>query len=68
MDRLVARLREQSGTFTVGEVCELVRCSRSYIYKCIKAEAISAGKVGSDYRIPLQEARRLAREAGVIMD
>jgi len=68
MDRLVARLQEEAGTFTVEEVCELIRCSRSYVYKCIKAEAIKAGRVGSDYRIPLQEARRLAREAGVLSD
>lgn len=69
MDRLLDRLRNRSGPpLRVAELAEAVGCSRSYIYKCIKAETIKVGKVGSDYRIPLQEAVRMVREAGLLLD
>lgn len=67
MDRLLERLQKGRGPgFGVSELAEAIGCSRSYIHKLIEAGAIRTGRVGSDYRIPLQEARRLAREAGVI--
>ena len=68
MDRLMARLQEEHGAFHVSEVAEVLQCSRSYVYKLIRADALEAGRVGSDYRIPVQEARRLAREAGILRD
>ncbi len=68
MDRLIARLQEERGAFRVSEVAEVLQCSRSYVYKLIRAEALDAGRVGSDYRIPVREARRLAREAGVLKE
>jgi excisionase family DNA binding protein len=66
MDRLMARLQEEHGALRVSELAEVLQCSRSYVYKCIKAEALKAGRVGSDYRIPIQEARRLAVLAGLL--
>jgi excisionase family DNA binding protein len=68
MDRILARLQEERGTLTTAEVVEVVGCSRSYLYKLIAAGSVTVGRVGCDYRIPVQEARRLAREAGVITD
>lgn len=68
MDRLMARLQEERGALRVSEVAEVLQCSRSYLYKLIRAEAITAGRVGSDYRIPVREARRLAREAGLLTE
>jgi excisionase family DNA binding protein len=47
------------GPFLVSEVALALRCSSDYIYKCIKAGTIKAGRIGSEYRIPAQEARKL---------
>ncbi len=53
------------GPFRVPEVAQALRCSPEYLYKCIHAGALTAGKVGDHYRIPVTEARRLASEAGL---
>lgn len=69
MDRVIDRLRsDEEGTLLVSEVAEVLNCSRSYVYKLIYSKTLTAGKVGSDYRIPLQEARKLATQAGILCE
>jgi excisionase family DNA binding protein len=71
MDRLIERLKADGadGFVTVTEVVQAFRCSRSYVYKLIDAGALrGVGRIGTDYRIPLEEARRFAREAGFLQD
>ncbi len=60
-----ADLFSQEGPFLVPELARVLRCSRGFIYDCIAAGSLSAGRVGTDYRIPADEARRLAIEAGL---
>lgn len=56
-------LERLPGPFTVTEVALALRCSDEWLYKCIKAGAIKAGRIGRNYRIPAHEARRLLFEA-----
>jgi excisionase family DNA binding protein len=60
-----ADLFTQDGPFLVPELARVLRCSRGFLYDCIASGSLAAGKVGSDYRIPADEARRLAIEAGL---
>jgi excisionase family DNA binding protein len=53
------------GPFTVAEVARVIHCSTTYLYDCILAGSLAAGRVGAHYRIPADEARRLAVEAGL---
>lgn len=67
MDRLLERLRKRSGPpLRVAELAEAIGSSRSYIHKLIAAGSLEAGRVGRDFRIPLVEAARVAREAGAL--
>ena len=56
-------LLELPGPFTVTEVALALRCSDEWLYKCIRAGAVKAGRIGRNYRIPASEARRLHFEA-----
>lgn len=56
-------LLELPGPFLVSEVALALRCSQDYIYKRIKAGTITAGRIGSEYRIPAGSARKLYSEA-----
>jgi excisionase family DNA binding protein len=60
------RFAEGQPPARVSELAGILGCSTSYIYKLIHSGAVDYGRVGADYRIPVQEARRLAREAGII--
>ena len=66
MDRVSERLREGAPPLTMGELADMLNCSRRYVQKLIEAGNLNAGRVGRDYRIPVQEAARLAREARVL--
>lgn len=66
-DGLLDRLRRGVGPpVRVTELAEAIGCSRSYVHKLIEAGSIEAGRIGRDFRIPLIEAIRLAREAGAL--
>lgn len=62
------RFAEGQPPLRTSELAGILGCSPSYVYKLIKAQAIEVGRVGSDYRIPVHEAKRLAREAGVVFE
>ncbi len=62
------RFAEGRPPLRVSELAGLLGCSRSYLHKLIKADVLHPGRVGSDYRIPVHEARRLAREIGLLHD
>ena len=70
MDRIAERLGLPDGaqSVTVRRLSVILACSPTYLQKLIRAGSLVAGKVGSDYRIPLEEAVRLAREAKIIRD
>lgn len=66
IDRLLDRLRKGTGQgFLVSEIALVVGCSRSFVYKLIRSKALTARKLGGDYRIPPDEARRVAEDLGV---
>lgn len=67
MDRILERLRRGEGPpLRVSELAEAAGCSRGYIHKLIKAGAIEHGRVGSDYTIPVTEARKVAEATGAL--
>lgn len=69
MDRILDRLRNGSGPpLRVSELAEAVGCSRSHVHKLIEAGSLQVGRVGRDYRIPLTEAVRIAKETGALID
>lgn len=59
-------LAEAEGSVTVSELALVVRCSERWVRKLIACRAIRFGRVGRNYRIPAEEARRVAREAGIL--
>lgn len=65
MDRIAERLNE-GRPLRVPELAGLIGVSRSYLYKLISNDKLRVSRVGSDYSIPIQEARRLAREVGAL--
>ena len=66
MDRILERLREGAPPLRVSELAELVGVSRGYIHKLIDSGGLDVGRVGRDFRIPIREAARLAREIGAV--
>ena len=40
----------------------------TFIHKLIEAGALRTGRVGAHYTIPLQEALRIAQDAGAVTD
>lgn len=62
------RFAEGQPPLRVPELARLVGCSSSYVYKLIKAQVIEAGRVGTDYRIPVSEAVKVARAAGLLQE
>jgi excisionase family DNA binding protein len=68
MDRIAERLREGSPPLRVSELANLLGCSRSFIHKLIDAGALRTGRLGAHYTIPIQEATRVAREAGALRE
>ncbi len=61
----VADVFTQDGPFRVPDLARVLRCSTTYLYTCIHEGAVRAGKVGDHYRVPAEEARRLATAAGL---
>jgi excisionase family DNA binding protein len=59
---IAARTRLSPGAppLTVTELALLLGCSRSYVYKLIDAELLHPGRIGWSYRIPIDQARRVA--------
>lgn len=68
MDRIAERLRGGEPPLRVTELAGLLGVSRGYIHKLIKAETIEAGRCGSDFTIPIEEARKVARQVGALKD
>lgn len=66
MAEILARLEDGRPPLRATELAEMLGCARSWVNKLIKADAIRAGRIGRNYRIPVSEARRLAREAGLL--
>jgi excisionase family DNA binding protein len=66
MDRIRQRLAAGQPPLGVSELADLVGCSRSYIHKLIDAGALDVGRVGRSFRVPLQEAVRIARDVGAL--
>jgi excisionase family DNA binding protein len=68
MDRIARRLQDTEPPLRVAELADMLNCSPRYIRKLIESEALPAGRVGSDYRIHVSEAAKLARRAGILRD
>lgn len=59
-------LAEAQGVVTVQELAAVLRCSDSYIYKAIRCGVLETRRLGVEYRIPADAARRLARDVGAL--
>lgn len=68
--RSLAERLTQGGTAPVplSALADALGCSKKYLYKCVKAGSLRAGRIGRDYRVPPEEAARFAREAGLTPD
>lgn len=52
----------------VSELVEYGCGSRSWLHKLIGAGVLRAGRIGAHYTISVQEAERIARETGVLLE
>lgn len=62
------RFKDGQPPLRVSELADALGCSRGYIHKLIEAGTVKVWKVGRVFRVPVQEAQKLAREAGVLRD
>jgi excisionase family DNA binding protein len=69
MDRILDRLRKGEGPpLRVSELADVIGASRSYVHKLIDAGTLHPGRVGREYRIHVEEAAQVARDAGALRD
>ncbi len=70
MDRLVERLSEGEAPLRTGELASLIGYSREQVRKWVDAGAVDSVRAGphTHRRIPVEEARRLCRELGLLQD
>ena len=60
--RTAANDGEQVRLLTVADVCERLRCGRTYVYELMQHRLLRAVKLGRLTRIPLQELERFVTE------
>ena len=62
MDRLAERLAEGMPPLRVGKLAELIGFSAEYLRKRIRCGELQTIDMGTEKRIPIHEAQRIARE------
>jgi excisionase family DNA binding protein len=68
MDRIAARLEPGQPPVRQGDLADMLGCSTRWLRKLLDAGTIKPAMIGEERRIPVQEAAKLARDAGLIRE